>query len=339
MLPFFRMLARKEFPCSQKLNWFWNKDGYALHIVGCSPEQFKGEYEILIDDETVAKRQFDSLFVHTIPLHSPSNNQEFWITFKHKTNQGNWQVTGILSYPSSNGKLLTQKELMNTPDMLYEFTVTLQEYDRPYEALWLLSECVKLDREHKGANLNLGQLLIQVGNYEAAKYHIMIAEKIDPNDSAVIDAIALISFKTKDFKLAEKALLKKIHLGLGTPNDFHQLGVILLSMGRVSEAEQMVRKAIATSQCDEAEYYFSLGYILEEMKRLDEAIENYTKSIQHDRLNIRAHLQLAKIDVEMGIEDNVDDALLKRIEPIAYNLNPEQLSELRRRLDNLKAKK
>lgn len=102
---------------------------------------------------------------------------------------------------------------------------------------------------------------------------------------------ALAAMKSNRDKQAERILLAMTQTYRDLAGPHVNLGIIYYRSGRVREAEQAFRKAIAISP-HRADIYNHLGIVLRKSGRFSEAREAYENALQLDAFYAYAHLNL-----------------------------------------------
>jgi len=139
--------------------------------------------------------------------------------------------------------------------------VQLEQVGRLKDAMAETEEALRLNPELVKAHINLLILYGRMGNREKAEEHFRAAVKLNPNQF---------------------------------PDAYYNYGVLLIMEGKLDEAEQSFRKALAISPSYAAAHN-DLGNILERQGKLPEAVAEYRKAIESDPGFRRAHFNLARL--------------------------------------------
>jgi predicted TPR repeat methyltransferase len=118
-------------------------------------------------------------------------------------------------------------------------------------------------------------------------------------------SIALQHHRAGRFKEAEYCYRQVL---VSVPHDVDvlcNLGAVLMSQGRLDEAESLLREAISLDR-DHAISNYNLGNVLKKQGKIEEAKDRYLRAIDTDRSHAGAHFNIGNIYMEEG---RVDEAL------------------------------
>ena len=108
------------------------------------------------------------------------------------------------------------------------------------------------------------------------------------------------SLESKDPEGARQAYERAITADPAHLNARVNLGRLLHETGRLTEAEEVYRKALKASG-DDPLLLFNLGVLLEDMQRKDEATQAYERALKGDPLLADCHYNLALLCVELDL--------------------------------------
>lgn len=158
---------------------------------------------------------------------------------------------------------------------------------------------LSLDSDFAGAHASLGRLLEAEGKTREAIEHFETAIRIDPADTS---ARAYLEHALESRNLASSTGSMPFDPGTGTPEAPEQLnenGVELARGGRLDEAIEQFRKAIARKP-DLTRAHVNLGLALADKGRHADAVASYLKALELDPRNPEAHANLGASLVELG---------------------------------------
>ncbi|MGL4369868.1 MAG: tetratricopeptide repeat protein, partial [Spirochaetota bacterium] len=121
---------------------------------------------------------------------------------------------------------------------------------------------------------------------------------INPNSFTANYRMSLISLTLQDIDGAFGYLRTAMRLQSDNPNVMHQMGVLLFSTRKYSEALEYLQKAVLLKKYDAATYYY-IGLCYEEMGRTPEAINYYQQSLVKDPENQEISGSLQRIKDKM----------------------------------------
>lgn len=136
-----------------------------------------------------------------------------------------------------------------------------------------------LTPDSPGINLNLGNLLEDLGRYTEAEACFQRAIELQPDYASAHQNLASVLTILNRLDEAEAEYRKAIELRQDNPLAYSSLGKILVTMNRRSEAEQCFRKAIELAP-QYPPLYHSLAMLLEQQNRTREAEASYRESIR-----------------------------------------------------------
>lgn len=139
--------------------------------------------------------------------------------------------------------------------------VQLEQVGRLEDAVAETEEALRLNPELVKAHINLLILFGRLGNREKAEEHFQAAIKLNPTQF---------------------------------PDAYYNYGVLLIMEGKLDQAEQAFRKALAISPSYAAAHN-DLGNLLERQGKLPEAAAEYRKAIESDPGFRRAHFNLGRL--------------------------------------------
>lgn len=139
-----------------------------------------------------------------------------------------------------------------------------------------------------------GIKLFQMGKNAEALAVLEKEAKANPNDPDVFNAIAIIHSKSKDFEKALSNFDKAIALKAGNFKTMYNKLNLLVSMGRVEEAKNML-KGMTERYPDHATGWVNYGAILMQTGQKDEALACYEKAISIDKKDFDAYFKKGQV--------------------------------------------
>jgi tetratricopeptide (TPR) repeat protein len=134
-----------------------------------------------------------------------------------------------------------------------------------------LRKATKLDPKFVQAQYQLGQVLMQRGDYEGAGDRFAWVVNLDPNNVDAYRQLGAARTKSRQYQQAVVALEKGLSL---QPNDAlsrYNLGVALQEQKKYPEAIAQYQQAILLDP-NMSEAFYSLGVSLEQSQRREEAV-------------------------------------------------------------------
>jgi tetratricopeptide (TPR) repeat protein len=160
--------------------------------------------------------------------------------------------------------------------------VQLEQVGRLKDALAETEEALRLDPELVKAHINLLILYGRMGNREKAEEHFQAAVKLNPTQF---------------------------------PDAYYNYGVLLIMEGKLDDAEQAFRKALAISPSYSAAHN-DLGNLLERQGKLSEATAEYRKATEDDPSFRRGHFNLGRLLINQHQYAEGIEQLLQTLTPV-----------------------
>jgi tetratricopeptide (TPR) repeat protein len=158
----------------------------------------------------------------------------------------------------------------------------LEQVGRLKDAIAETEEALRLDPGLVKAHINLLILYGRMGNREKAEEHYQAAVKLNPTQF---------------------------------PDAYYNYGVLLIMEGKLDEAEQAFRKALAISPSYAAAHN-DLGNLLERQGKLPEAAAEYRKAVEDDPSFRRGHFNLARLLINQRQYAEAIEQLLQTLTPV-----------------------
>ena len=147
----------------------------------------------------------------------------------------------------------------------------------------------------------LGLAHMQRGEAERALEQFLQAEKINPYDAEIPNAMGLVYYSMEKYDKAADAYKRALALEPEFGDARHNLGTLYLFLGRSDEAIKEFERALANDLYrNRATTYNSLGWAKLQKGDLTGAEKNFTESIEHDRLFVIAYCNLGQTYVKTG---------------------------------------
>jgi tetratricopeptide (TPR) repeat protein len=220
----------------------------------------------------------------------------------------------------------------------HNLEVALADRGDVNEAMECFKKMLELRPNNIEVHLRYGQALADQGRYDEALYHYNRVLRLKPNNMIAYRRIAVVlvdqgrsdeaiatlhkglKYKPRNWQL--RAGLGTIYLQQGKMDEaipelqisveqkpvsttYNNLGVALLSKGRIDEAMECHKKAIQLDP-ENAEAYYNLGNILLSQDKFEQAISEYESAVRLNPQYIKAHINLGMALME---KDRFDEAI------------------------------
>lgn len=186
-------------------------------------------------------------------------------------------------------------QFLNTAIAVYNDSTRLEDPTRFDESLTYLDKALAVKPQDSVTNMVAGIVAQDKGDRDrAAEYFYTLVE----NEQASPEVInSLISYERDEKENFEKAreLIKTAQEQYPDEVNFKKQEVsLLLKMGKTAEAKEELEAAIEAEPTN-ADLYFNLGYLNEELEDKEAAIEAYKKAMEVDPNHANAAYNLAVI--------------------------------------------
>mgnify|MGYP001181518806 CR=1 FL=1 len=181
------------------------------------------------------------------------------------------------------------------------------------EAQNLYMQVLQIDPYYVDANINLGVILQNTGNFEKAKIHYEKVIEVDPNNANIQANLGVIFKELGENQKAKICYLKAIEGNPNHPNAHNNLGVVFDELGEYQKAKNCFEKAIEITP-NSASIYFNFGAVLQPLAENQKAIRCYEKAIEIDPTYVDAHNNLGIVFRELGEYQKAKSCYEKAIE-------------------------
>jgi len=166
--------------------------------------------------------------------------------------------------------------------------------------------------------LQEGSELLKKGNFPQAKVSFEKALKINGHCFEAHNNIGLVYYRSGDMTQAANAYEKAIEINPTFLPSLCNLAVVRYKLKQFAEAESLYKMALQLTKGKDAKLHYSLGNVLRDQKRYDEALEQFKKAVEADSTFAFAHNGLASTYYCL---DNLD--LAEKEGRLAIKLKPD----------------
>lgn len=185
--------------------------------------------------------------------------------------------------------LAPAKHLLVQPDKQQALNKALNEFIRTQE--------INLDRPE--ANLNLGNIYTEMGEFDKAEVSVKRAISLDPNFiPAYVNLADLYRIQQRD-DLGENILEKALKIDNNSSEVHHVLGLLLVRTKRLDEADYHLGES-ARLGSDNPRYSYVYSILLNSTGRANEAIKVLEQSIKKHPYNKEILIALITFNSELG---------------------------------------
>lgn len=166
--------------------------------------------------------------------------------------------------------------------------------------------------------LQEGSDLLKKGNFPQAKVSFEKALKINGRCFEAHNNIGLVYYRSGDLTQAANAYEKAIDINPTFLPSLCNLAVVRYKLKQYTEAESLYKMALRLTKGKDAKLHYSLGNVLRDQKRYDEALEQFKKAVDADPNFAFAHNGLSSTYYCL---DNLD--LAEKEGRLAIKLKPD----------------
>ncbi len=141
--------------------------------------------------------------------------------------------------------------------------------------------------------LHQGSELLKKGNFPAAKAAFEKVLKINGRCFEAHNNIGLVYYRSGDMTQAASAYEKAIDINPTFLPSLCNLGVVRYKLKQFAEAEALYKMALRLTKGKDPKLHYSLGNVLRDQKRYDEALDEFKKAVEEDPDFAFAHNGLA----------------------------------------------
>lgn len=178
---------------------------------------------------------------------------------------------------------------------------------------------IQLDPKDPKPYVNLGEISIDVGDFDAAISHLEKAVAADPAHSAVAhNLLGSAYLEKKMLEPAEREIRKSLEMRPQIPDAHYNLGLLYEEKGDLQGAAEEYRKEI---EIHPAAYpaYFNLALLCAKTDDRQGEIENFKEAVKANSIFARGYVFLAKAYLDRN--ENFDEAI--RLARKGLELEPE----------------
>ena len=180
-------------------------------------------------------------------------------------------------------------------DALYLLGFVLHRENHPAESLELYTKAAAIKRPSSDDLKVVGLNYVLLGDYPDAIKWLETAVQFDPQNKEAWYFLGRAYYTRSILPEARKAFIKVLEIDLHNAKAENNLGLILESEAKPTEAMEAYRKAIGWQEQDprpSEQPYLNLGNLLIEQDRMDEAIPLLIKAVEIAPADGSCHLKL-----------------------------------------------
>lgn len=165
-------------------------------------------------------------------------------------------------------------------------------------AITLFSEAIRIKPDYAQAYFERGKVYVQKGEFKEGKEDLLQAIKLDPNIKEAYSLLAQIELIEGNDEKAMEYLNKVAHKE-GDDRYYYSLGKILYNAGKYQQAIEQFNKTIEKNKYFVDAYVYK-AHSLAKLGQFDEAIENLKKAVILVPEEITYFLDMARYYFELG---------------------------------------
>ena len=183
-----------------------------------------------------------------------------------------------------------------------ELASLLLEEGAPDEALTIVQKGLEAEPQHVELRLLEGWARQRMGGYEGALTAFVTASRSAPDDFRPHLALGKVYTLKGDFDLAEDELKRALGLTSRDKDVYRALSSLYLKSGHSEKAEHILMEMTEVFH-QSPEAWRLLGELRESIKKLDEAIDAFTKAIELAPADASLFCARARVHVKRGAYD------------------------------------
>lgn len=218
------------------------------------------------------------------------------------------ELVRIYKEKSDFGRLVSicERVMASQPDdigVMGELGEAYLRAGRSDDAVKIYEKMTVMEPDASAIFCSLGNALIASGNFDAAEEAYRRAVEIDPSEAPTfLTRMAYVYFEAGHNERAERVFRKCLEIR-NEAMVYCGLGDVLVSQGRIAEAECAYEQAAELNESSAGVFYNRLGNTLARAHYHLRAIENFKKAIAVDPLNPFYYIHLAESYEAAGMTD------------------------------------
>jgi tetratricopeptide (TPR) repeat protein len=184
----------------------------------------------------------------------------------------------------------------NSPSGFYRLGLVYQLLQRFLEARDAYTRALTLNPNDASSHMNLGLVHLALGDLVAAVEHTSKAVELAPTNPDTLANHGVVLDAVGDKPGAERAFLSSLELAGDRPATLLNLAQNLLAQGRPTEAEQVLRRLLASVETPMGRK--RLGDALAMQGRAADAIEQYELAIKRDPRFFPAYNEAGRVMIQ-----------------------------------------
>jgi choline-sulfatase len=190
---------------------------------------------------------------------------------------------------------------------IFTMAQAYRKLKKPDEAAAGFRRLIQIDPKDPKPYLNLGEISIDTGNFDAAVAHLESAVAADPEHSAVAhNLLGSAYLEKKMFEPAEREIRTSLEMRPQMPDAHYNLGLLYEEKGDLRRAAEEYREEISIHPAAHPAY-FNLALLCAETGDRQGEVENLKKAVEANPRFARAYLFLAKAYLDR--DENFDEAI------------------------------
>ncbi len=208
-----------------------------------------------------------------------------------------------------NGVILWSDVVSKSPQNFrayYNLGNAFYRSKRPYEAIESYYEALHIKRDYVAARLNLGVVLMEVGQLHNALSHLLEAMRIRPGDAVIHSSLGNAFMRLGRLQDAVLQFSEAIRIDPKFAKAHNNLGIALAKQGNLTDALTHFSKALEIAPHN-AEIHRNLAQALILEGKIQEAGRHLSEAVRLEPDDAKAHSKLGVVlmrqgDLDGGIE-------------------------------------
>ncbi len=212
---------------------------------------------------------------------------------------GRYLLTQKLWLQAGEALEIASRENLFDPNVQFYLAAALAQLGEKEKAISALLKVQSMKPDYPGVNAGIGDLYFSTEAYDKAMQSYEQAIVETPNDTRIIENLALAYHYEKFDDSAEKTAKRVLELNPESAGAYNILGTVAFARREIDDAEKYFKKAIGFDPKLPAPHV-NLGAIYNVQGKIDESLAEYKKALELEPENVQVQKNLGDLYFTKG---------------------------------------